>query len=782
MGIVKKLLLGVAILGIACLAGSKVVRAAVDIKYEDKKTASGFTHTLSWGDASVKSIGIDGVEKTVSGTSISFDGLEDLESYIGQYLSIGENELTVVAYDDTGTELATADISVSVYEWDCTVSGDHGDVDLISENGAGLLGETYTAAFDQDDEFALDQWSGSDGSTRKKVECDDLEFGVSYSLSTTPVRLASVTPTTLAPLGDGETKVVVVELSPDTASFDGFRDCDVTNLKNVTAVRCDWYKNSHSGEDLPLNWIEFDVAKAINGTFDLTIDYYGIQFKQGMSIKVSSITLTINGPSSMEMGESADYQLVVDPASVGFPSVDWKVKGVTSAVTGLADGKAVLTAGDKPGTVVLSATMAGKTATKSVTILNGSSGANIDYIDIDDGYFDEVAVGKTATYSATIYLTNGKTTKNYIDWSVSDTSVATIDAKGKLTAKKEGEVVVTATAALKPSKTDSVTVTIKDKIDLIDIDYPSANGGTITISKGYALDLNWDKGAVGDPRNASVSKIEYTVESGNKNDFTVSGGKVTAKAADKKIDLVPTVTFTDKSTSDPGDYSGVTIESIADWATAADPGGSNSSSSTSSDYTLGFYYNNDEVYTGFNTKENLTSITKYRIEIRDENGKTVVTSDTYDLPTPNESNSSSNKKNISKDTLNSLLKKATGLSGDSPKVSFYVVPYGQNQEDGSNATNSTAGKLLATRTVYKSGDGYQLDKSSSSSSSSSSSMKNPSGAGSDLDKVPKTGEGNMRFLIIMIAIISACIAASILLSYLPAKNGGKAGDDTNKKE
>ena len=59
--------------------------------------------------------------------------------------------------------------------------------------------------------------------------------------------------------------------------------------------------------------------------------------------------------------------------------------------------------------------------------------------------------------------------------------------------------------------------------------------------------------------------------------------------------------------------------------------------------------------------------------------------------------------------------------------------------------------------------GASTPKDSGSAASGNAGSKN------GLDKVPKTGEGNARMLIIMIAMISATIAGAILLSYMPAR-------------
>ncbi len=92
-----------------------------------------------------------------------------------------------------------------------------------------------------------------------------------------------------------------------------------------------------------------------------------------------------------------------------------------------------------------------------------------------------VVCGKKLTLKATLKNSNSK-----ISWKSSDTKIATVDGSGKITAKKAGQVTITATAASKSAKC-TVTVLYKDVIDSSEFWYAPTNYLTAkNVVKGYA--------------------------------------------------------------------------------------------------------------------------------------------------------------------------------------------------------------------------------------------------------------------------------------------------------
>jgi len=100
-----------------------------------------------------------------------------------------------------------------------------------------------------------------------------------------------------------------------------------------------------------------------------------------------------------------------------------------------------------------------------------------------------------------------------VKWSVDDSSVASIDSSGKLTARKAGTVKVTATSSSDSSVKDSCSVEVKSGVSL------SLDTTSLSMKVGETASIK-----------ASVSRgsVEWSV--GDKSIVTVEDGKITAKA------------------------------------------------------------------------------------------------------------------------------------------------------------------------------------------------------------------------------------------------------------
>ncbi|WP_051624058.1 Ig-like domain-containing protein [Clostridium akagii] len=118
----------------------------------------------------------------------------------------------------------------------------------------------------------------------------------------------------------------------------------------------------------------------------------------------------------------------------------------------------------------------------TVTVSNQANGAiTCDAIDIDDtGYFIEpsatlatgisldktsldMKIGDTSNLTATVTPDNA--TNKTVKWTSSDTSIATVDANGKVTAVKQGSATITATTQDGSNQSATCTINVKNPVD-----------------------------------------------------------------------------------------------------------------------------------------------------------------------------------------------------------------------------------------------------------------------------------------------------------------------------
>ncbi|MCR5340623.1 MAG: hypothetical protein K6E60_04675 [Saccharofermentans sp.] len=443
----------------------------------------------------------------------------------------------------------------------------------------------------------------------------------------------------------------------------------------------------------------------------------------------------------------------------------------TNTITFTGSGSGTLTAACGPNASSLA-----NVGTQNFTFTEA-----INHVTVTSGD-SSVVKGGSSTYKAEVYLSPDDTRKagvQDVTWSVLNedgtaTTYASITSAGVLTANASGHTVkVRATSTVDTNKYGDKLVTLTQAETVENITLP--NNGEVT-RKG-TMDLSLAKLTL-TPTSAasSVKSITYSIADDNYGSF--NGTTFTAKTKTGSVSITATIKYVDTEKADTNITKTVTV--LPKVVITDDY----SSSSKTIKFTLP-----ETVYTENSDKYNLPNVTKYQVEVLNEDGDKVLNSKTYTTSSP------TSEKTLSTSDLESLIRDASSnLSGDSPKVKIRISPGGDSQTTG-NTVYNTKDIVAATTdafTVYKVGSYYSLSKDGSNSSSSSkgsSTQASASGAGSGnaggkLDKVPKTGEGNARMLIIMIAMISATIAGAILLSYMPARanaNKGIAGAEDVKE-
>ena len=154
--------------------------------------------------------------------------------------------------------------------------------------------------------------------------------------------------------------------------------------------------------------------------------------------------------------------------------------------------------------------------------------------------------GGTLTLTATV--TPDDATDNSITWSSSNTSVATVDANGKVTAKAAGTATITATANDGSGVKASCVVTVEKKV--VAVSSITLSQTTATMTEGETMSLT----ATVTPDDATNKAVTWS--SSNASVATVdANGKVTAKAAG-----TATITATANDGSDVKASCKVTVE------------------------------------------------------------------------------------------------------------------------------------------------------------------------------------------------------------------------------
>ncbi len=241
-------------------------------------------------------------------------------------------------------------------------------------------------------------------------------------------------------------------------------------------------------------------------------------------IPVTGITLD---PTSCELkvGKTQPLEVTVAPAEATNKKFTWTSSNEAVAtinengyVRGISPGTALITATTEDG---------GKTATCSVTVKQQVESISLNQTAL------EMVEGGTTTLSATVLPANA--TNKAVTWTSSKTSVVTVQ-NGLVTAVKEGEAVVTATAADGSNVKATCRITVlKKEIKVTGI---TLSKESVALKEGEITTLS----ATVAPANATNKAVTWT--SSNEDVVTVNNGSVTAV---KDGEAVVTATAADGS-------------------------------------------------------------------------------------------------------------------------------------------------------------------------------------------------------------------------------------------
>ena len=163
--------------------------------------------------------------------------------------------------------------------------------------------------------------------------------------------------------------------------------------------------------------------------------------------RVNVESLTLDETSlSLGIGEIRQLVATILPSDATVQTATWSSSN-TGIVTVDKNGNVK---GVKVGTATVTATADGQKATCEVTVTNRVTSLTLNVTTL------QLRQGETYQFTATVKPTNA--THKEVSWSVSNTSVASIDTSGLLTTKKEGSVTVTASVQDGLTATCEVTI------------------------------------------------------------------------------------------------------------------------------------------------------------------------------------------------------------------------------------------------------------------------------------------------------------------------------------
>jgi uncharacterized protein YjdB len=265
------------------------------------------------------------------------------------------------------------------------------------------------------------------------------------------------------------------------------------------------------------------INSPYNGWNDFSNKSYGGNFiikaftdNETTTVDVEKVSLNKSATTLTE-GESETLTATITPSNAtGDKTVKWSSSNEAVATV---DSNGKVTA-KKAGTAVITATSSnGKTAGCTVTVKQKEIA--ITGISLNKST-TSLTEGESETLTATITPSNATGDKT-VKWSSSNGVVAAVDSNGKVTAKKAGTAVITATSS--NGKSASCTVTVKQKE--IAITGISLNKSTTSLTEGESETLT----ATITPSNATGDKTVKWSSSNGAVAAVDSNGKVTAKKA-----------------------------------------------------------------------------------------------------------------------------------------------------------------------------------------------------------------------------------------------------------
>ena len=243
----------------------------------------------------------------------------------------------------------------------------------------------------------------------------------------------------------------------------------------------------------------------------------------GVSLSKTSLTLAESGSETLTA--------TVTPSNATNKAVSWKSSDASVASVDNNGKVSAVKAGS--ATITVTTSDGGKTATCSVTVT--SKTVSVTGVKLDKSNL-ELKAGETAQLAATVEPSDAS--EKGVEWTSSDTKIATVDGSGKVTAVSVGNATITATTK-DGGKTASCSVTVNP----VAVEGVSVEPAQVEVKEGKTVQLK----ATVSPAEASQG-VEWTT-SDSQIATVDANGLVTAIKPGTAYIVVRSKTYTDKFVS-----------------------------------------------------------------------------------------------------------------------------------------------------------------------------------------------------------------------------------------
>lgn len=180
-------------------------------------------------------------------------------------------------------------------------------------------------------------------------------------------------------------------------------------------------------------------------------------------VPVESVTLDKEEDTIHTIGNTLTLQATVLPADATNKSVSWSSS--YEAVATVDENGKVTTIGNGTATITVTTTDQGKTASCTITVAQYVTGISLDKTSL--------SLNEGENYTLTGTITPENAADKSLDWTSSNTAVATVDENGKVTAVSKGTATITATAKDGSGKQASCQLTVNRLVSTIELNKTS---------------------------------------------------------------------------------------------------------------------------------------------------------------------------------------------------------------------------------------------------------------------------------------------------------------------